>query len=147
VLLAGAPGALGQADAFNIRMPGCRVLVVDDDATTRELLGEIFDHAQAVVATAETAASAYDAVRSNPPDIIIADIGLPGEDGCSLLRRIRALPPPAGTVPAIALSAYTRAQDRDAARAAGFTAFIGKPADPQDLLAAVRSLLNGGSDG
>jgi CheY-like chemotaxis protein len=73
--------------------------------------------------------------------VLIADIGLPGEDGCSLIRRIRALPSPAGDIPAIALSAYTRAEDRAAAHAAGFDQFVGKPALPQSLLLAVENAL------
>ena len=74
-------------------------------------------------------------------DVIIADIGLPGEDGCSLMRRIRELGPPMQDIPAIALSAYTRVEDRAAARASGFTHFIGKPAEPQHVLSAVERLL------
>jgi CheY-like chemotaxis protein len=82
----------------------------------------------------------------HPPDVIIADIGMPGEDGNSLMRRIRAVPPPIGEVPAIALSAYTRAQDRAAAKAAGFTEFMGKPAPPHALLRAVERLLSARPD-
>jgi signal transduction histidine kinase/CheY-like chemotaxis protein len=137
--LAASSGA--DTKGFAIRLPGRRILVVDDDAATRELLVELFGMAQAVVETAASAPAAFAAVEARPPDLIIADIGLPGEDGHSLLRRIRALGPPASDVPAIALSAYTRIDDREAAKAAGFTHFIGKPAAPQELLAAVDRLL------
>ncbi|HVL69507.1 MAG TPA: ATP-binding protein [Vicinamibacterales bacterium] len=128
---------------FGIQLHRRRVLVVDDDLSTRELLHEIFGEADAEVTLAATAADALLAVQAQPLDIVIADIGLPGEDGLSLMRRIRALPPPAGEVPAIALSAYTRLEDRQAARAAGFTTFVAKPASPQDLLRTVARLLDG----
>jgi signal transduction histidine kinase/ActR/RegA family two-component response regulator len=130
-----------KADILDIQLPGRRVLVVDDDAATRELLAALFERVGAVTVTADCAPAAFDAVQAEAPDLIIADVGLPGEDGCSLMRRIRALPPPACDVPAIALSAYTRAEDRNAARAAGFTHFIGKPAALPDLLADVVRLL------
>jgi signal transduction histidine kinase/CheY-like chemotaxis protein len=141
VLETQALSSAGDRNAFTIRLPGRQILVVDDDPGTRELLAELFDRTEAVVTTAESAAAAYDILTRTPPDLMIADIGMPGEDGNTLMRRIRALPAPAGAVPAIALSAYTRAQDRAAARAAGFTDFMGKPAPPQDLLRAVERLI------
>ena len=115
--------------------------MVDDDAATRELLAELFQHAGADVRTADSAAAAFDEVQRATPDLIIADIGMSGEDGCTLMRRIRSLPGTAGQVPSIALSAYTRQEDRESTRAAGFTDFVGKPAAPQDLLYAVERLL------
>ena len=130
------------ADAFSIRLPGMRVLVVDDDAATRELLCDLFERAEANVVAAESAAAAFAAFECGAPDVLIADIGLPGEDGLSLMRRIRHLNGAGGEIPAIALSAYTRVEDREAAYAAGFTDFVGKPAAPQDLLSAVRRILN-----
>ncbi len=141
VLLTRDAKAREDVAPFGLQFPGRTVLVVDDDAATRELLGELFDEAMANVATADSAAAAYAAVTTRQPDVIIADIGLPGEDGISLIRRIRAIPGPAGRVPAIALSAYTRSEDRETARNAGFSDFIGKPAAPQDLLTAVHRLL------
>jgi CheY-like chemotaxis protein len=134
------PAAL-KADAFALRFSGRRLLVVDDDATTRELLKELFTRAQADVVVADSAAAAFEALTQAPPDVMIADIGMPEEDGYSLIARIRRLPAPAGRVPAIALSAYTRSDDRALAQTAGFTEFIGKPASPQDLLSAVDRLL------
>jgi signal transduction histidine kinase/CheY-like chemotaxis protein len=131
----------GGSDPFEIRLPGRSILVVDDDATTRELLTTLFGQAHATVETADSASAAFAAVQARPPEVLIADIGLPGEDGCSLIRRIRALPSPAGDIPAIALSAYTRAEDRAAAHAAGFDQFVGKPALPQSLLLAVENAL------
>ena len=128
------------AEAFAIRLAGKRVLVVDDDAATRELVCDLFERAEASVATADSAASALVAFEGQVWDVLIADIGLPGEDGLSLIRRIRSAAS-GGDIPAIALSAYTRLEDRDAAYQAGFTAFVGKPAAPQDLLHAVQRVL------
>ena len=130
-----------NGDLFAVQLPARRLLVVDDDAATRELLATLFGQAAADVRVAGSVPAALEAIAADPPEVMIADIGLPGEDGYSLMRRVRALPPPAGTVPAIALSAYTRVEDREAAYAAGFDRFVGKPALPQDLLRAVDDLL------
>jgi signal transduction histidine kinase/ActR/RegA family two-component response regulator len=129
-----------QGDAFALRLHGRNVLVVDDDEGTRELLVGLIERTGAEVATAESAAAALAEIEHNPPDLIVADIGLPGEDGCSLMRRVRGLPSLARHVPSIALSAYTRAEDRESARAAGFTTFIAKPATPRELLGALERL-------
>jgi CheY-like chemotaxis protein len=133
------------ADAFALRLDGRRVLVVDDDFATRELLRDLFERAGAAVVTAASAAAAIDEVLHDAPHAIVADIGMPDEDGLTLMRRIRRLPPPGGLVPAIALSAYTRGEDQDAARQAGFSAFIAKPATPQELLREVDALVHGSS--
>ena len=124
--------------------PGCAVLVVDEDESTRELLSELFGAASASVRTASSASSALEAVRDEPPHVIIAGIGRSDENALSFIRRIRALPPPASAVPAIALSAYTRAEDRAAALSSGFSAYVTKPASPHQLLVLVGKLLAAG---
>lgn len=134
------PPPASAVEAFAIRLPGTRVLVVDDDAATRELVCDLFERAEASVTTTDSAAAALAAFEHNAWDVLIADIGLPGEDGLSLIRRIRSAAS-GRHLPAIALSAYTRSQDRDAAHAAGFTAFVGKPAEPQELLSVVQRVL------
>ncbi|MEN3339655.1 MAG: hypothetical protein V7647_3331 [Acidobacteriota bacterium] len=128
-------------DAFAMRFNGQRILVVDDDAATRELLAQLFERTGATVETAGSARLALSTIARTPPTLLIADIGMPHEDGYALMRRVRRLPGQVRTVPAIALSAYTRAEDRDAARDAGFTRFIAKPATPQQILRAVDELL------
>jgi signal transduction histidine kinase/ActR/RegA family two-component response regulator len=133
---------LRQVDAFAIRFDGCKILVVDDDGATRELLTRVLERTGATVEAAESARAAMTSIGRRPPDLLIADIGMPDEDGYSLIRRIRSLPGVVRAVPAIALSAYTRAEDRGAAEEAGFTRFIAKPATPQQLLRAVEALLN-----
>jgi CheY-like chemotaxis protein len=116
--------------------------VVDDDGGTRELLYTLLTRAGAMVTTAASAEEALVSIDAHVPDIVVADIGMPVEDGLSLSRRLRARPAQhGGTVPLIALSAYTRAEDRAAALTAGFDAFVAKPATPGDLLAAIGELL------
>jgi signal transduction histidine kinase/ActR/RegA family two-component response regulator len=116
------------------------VLVVDDDGGTRELLTAILTRAGAIVTTASSADEAMTAIDAHVPDLIVADIGMPVEDGLSFCRRLRAREARGANVPAIALSAYTRAEDRAAALAAGFDAFVAKPAAPADLFSAIASV-------
>src|SRR5436190_1079358 len=123
-------------------LSGRSILVVDDDASTRELLAEILAHCHAHVETADSARAALECVVQHPPALIIADIGMPGEDGLSMMGRLRRLPPElGGTLPAIALSAYARAEDKAAAFSAGFSDFLTKPAAPEDVIRAVQHLL------
>jgi signal transduction histidine kinase/ActR/RegA family two-component response regulator len=131
-----------HGDAFAVRFAGRRILVVDDDAATRELLSGVLERTGASVEAAASVRTALRHIHHAPPDLLIADIGMPNEDGYSLIRRVRKLAGAVRMIPAIALSAYTRAEDRDAAREAGFTRFIAKPATPQQLLMAVDALLN-----
>jgi signal transduction histidine kinase/CheY-like chemotaxis protein len=130
-----------QAEAFAIRLPERAILVVDDDEATRELLAELIGRTGATVDTVDSAAAAFEALRGRTYDAIVADIGMPGEDGHSLMRRIRGLRDGSRLMPAIALSAYTRAEDREAARRAGFTEFLAKPATPEELLHALDELI------
>lgn len=130
--IAGATAPLG----------GLRVLLVEDDADARELMMAILAEAGAHATSASSVAAALEVLPSFRPELIISDIGLPEEDGYSLMRRVRALDSARGnTIPAIALTAYTRPEDRSKALAAGFTAHVGKPVVPSDLLGAISSLL------
>ena len=120
---------------------GLRMLLVEDDSDAREMVSEILTDAGGVVKAAASASEAFDAIAGFRPQILISDIAMPGEDGYSLIRRIRALEPAlGGDIPAIALTAYTRAEDRTKALAAGFTTHVGKPVNPLDLVAAVGNL-------
>ncbi len=117
---------------------GRRVLVVDDDADTREMLAVILEASGAVVATAESAAEAFAACQAAPPDVLISDIGLPGEDGFSLMRRVRALPAAqGGDVPAIAMTGYDSDADKLQASRDGFRERLTKPVSLDAVLAAV----------
>lgn len=122
-------------------LSGLHVLVVDDDADTLEAVRHLLEQAGARVSTAATAADAFQALAVEPPDVLLSDIGMPGEDGISLIRRIRGLDPDhGGLVPAAALTAYTQASDRERALGAGFQAFLAKPVDPLELAEAVARL-------
>jgi CheY-like chemotaxis protein len=118
-----------------------RVLVVEDDPDARELVAAILEDAGAVVESAESAAAGFAAVQSFRPQLLVSDIGMPDEDGYSLIRRVRALGAAGGGgIPSIALTAYTQAQDRAKAMDAGFNLHMGKPIKPTDLVAAVKTL-------
>jgi len=138
--VASLPPARSDSDeAFGISLGGLSVLIVDDDDATRELLADMIRRTGAKAITAGDAVEAFARSRLTPPDLIVADVGLPHEDGCSLLRRLHAQPATAHT-PAIALSAYARPEDRTAALQAGFTQFIAKPAAPQEVLLSLAQL-------
>jgi signal transduction histidine kinase/ActR/RegA family two-component response regulator len=126
----------------DVNFAGRLILVVDDDVSTRELLTVLLTRCQARVVAAASARTAVETLQREVPALVVADIGMPGEDGLSLMRRIRALPADrGGTVPSLALSAYARAQDKLQAREAGFDGFLTKPAVPADVIEALQRLL------
>lgn len=123
------------ADAPRARLDGLRVLVVDDQEDFREFLGECVRHHGARVTTAASAKQALGEVASFRPHVIVSDLGMPGEDGFWLLRELRARKADeGGATPAIALTAYARAEDRQRALASGFGEFVPKPVDLEQLL-------------
>jgi signal transduction histidine kinase/ActR/RegA family two-component response regulator len=118
------------------------VLIVDDDEATRDLLEAIVSGAGARVKTVNNVAMALAELDVEVPAVVIGDIGMPGEDGLSMIRRMRQRAPGrGGLVPAIALSAYARPEDREAALASGYDEFLTKPAMPADVLRAVARVL------
>ncbi|MFL5353254.1 ATP-binding protein [Archangium sp.] len=124
-------------------LSGVRVLVVDDEQETRELLRAVLEERRAHVTTASCAAEALESLRRSPPELLVSDLGLPDEDGHSLIRRVRALPPEeGGRVPAAALTAHTRLEDRTRALGAGFQVYVPKPVDPAELVMALAHLVN-----
>jgi PAS domain S-box-containing protein len=123
------------------RLNGLKVLVVDDEPDARELLDAVLANAGCLVRTAGSAAEAFRSFQDFAPDLLVSDLGMPEEDGFSLMRRIRALPhDQGGDVPSVALTAYTHASDRTSALQAGFTTHIAKPVRTDDLLAALQNL-------
>ncbi|MCU0684139.1 MAG: ATP-binding protein [Polyangiaceae bacterium] len=127
---------------FRPELVGLRILAIDDDPDARELVRAILEGQGARVETADSAPEAFEAFVRSPPDLLISDIGMPGEDGYSLIRRVRALPAEeGGRVPAIALTAFTRAVDRARALTAGFRAHVTKPIDPAELTNLIASLV------
>ena len=125
-------------------LTGMQILVVDDEADARELLREVLEICGSEVTTTSSAAEALATMESATFDILISDIGMPAEDGYSLIKKIRARPTDKnGRIPAIALTAYARVEDRVRALTAGFQLHIPKPVEPVELIAVVASLVNG----
>jgi len=123
-------------------LAGVHALVVDDDADSLALAREVLERAGATAVTARSAAEALAAVAGRRFDVIVSDVEMPGEDGYSMVRRLRALASSAGgQTPAVALTAYARAEDRRNALLAGFQTHVPKPVDPAELLAVVASLV------
>lgn len=124
-------------------LAGVSVLVVEDNEDSRKLLIAILSRSGARVQAAESVAAAMRILAGERPDIVISDIEMPGEDGYSLIRKIRLQEPVSNHIPAIALTAYTRSVDRVRALEAGFQTHMSKPVEPAELVAAVKSLLAG----
>lgn len=133
------PAARATEEPF-ADLTGVSVLVVEDNDDSRKLLQTILSRAGAIVNVAESAATALRILAGEWPDVVVSDIEMPGEDGYSLIRKIRLQEPASRRVPAIALTAYTRSVDRVRALAAGFQTHMSKPVEPAELVAAVRSL-------
>ena len=113
---------------------GLSILAVDDDMHALEILSEALRRAGAVVWQAVSAREALEQLARQLPDIVLSDIGMPDEDGCVMLSRIRALPTAAGgALPAIAVTGYARPEDLAAARSAGYQAVVTKPVEFYEL--------------
>jgi PAS domain S-box-containing protein len=122
-------------------LDGLKVLVVDDEADTRELIGEVLKECGSEVIITRSAAEAFAAIEQHKPDILISDLGMPDEDGYSLIEKIRALPSErGGDIPAAALTAYARAEDRMRVLRSGFQFHLPKPVDSAELVTVVASL-------
>lgn len=123
------------------RLSGVRVLVVDDDPDARELLSLMLQESQAIVETAASAQEALSSILRSRPHVLISDIGMPNEDGYELIRRIRGLTiDQGGRIPAIAVTAFVRREDRLRALQEGFQAHVGKPVEPAALRTLVAEL-------
>jgi signal transduction histidine kinase/CheY-like chemotaxis protein len=122
-------------------LQGIRVLVVDDEADTRELICEVLKECGSEVIMSRSVAEALEALEQHKPDILISDLGMPDEDGYSLISKIRALPAErGGQIPAAALTAYARAEDRMRVLRSGFQFHLPKPVDSAELVTVVASL-------
>jgi CheY-like chemotaxis protein len=123
------------------RLDGLRVLFVDDEADARELLAHVLGDAGAQVVVAASAAEALALLARERFDVMVSDIGMPGEDGYSLMRKVVAAAAAGRRMPpAIALSAFSSAQDRERALAAGFKTHLSKPLDAHALISFVERL-------
>jgi signal transduction histidine kinase/ActR/RegA family two-component response regulator len=123
-------------------LTGARILVVDDDPTAVELIREVLAQAGAQVLECRSADDALQAIQQRRPDLLVSDIEMPGQDGHSLIRKVRALDPErGGKIPAVALTAFGRPEDRIRSLTAGFNIHVSKPVDPAELIAIAASML------
>jgi PAS domain S-box-containing protein len=122
-------------------LDGLQILIVDDEADARELLMSILEQYGAEVIATASVEEAIATIQQSQPDVLISDIGMPNEDGYSLIRRVRALEAEQGQIPSVALTAYVRVDDQKAALSAGFQSHVSKPVDPAELIAVVASLV------
>lgn len=120
-------------------LDGVRVLLVDDNRDTLQVVSLIMTGHRANVQTAASAAEAIEVLEWYRPDIIVSDLAMPGEDGCSLISRIRELPN-SKDIPTLALTSYVRVEDRARALSVGFNMFVPKPVEPDELVIAVATL-------
>lgn len=136
------PATRGEPARYNpADLRGLSVLVVDDEPDARELIGYLLETCGATVQQAASVAAALEALGASAPDVLVSDIGMPGEDGYSLLRNIRTdADETTRSIPAIALTAFARNEDRDRALMAGFNLHIAKPVDPSALVQAILDL-------
>ena len=127
------------------RFEGLKVLVVDDEPDTRELLKKALSQCGAVVTAAGSVQEALEALEESRPEILISDIGMAGEDGYELIGKVRALPvEKGGKIPAIALTAYARVEDRLRALRSGYQMHVPKPVELTELVAVVAALAQRG---
>ncbi len=139
-----SPATQQHGRPASARLAGVRVLLVDDDADGRQVIGEQLRQAGAEVSEAESASTALAVLPLLLPDVIISDIGMPEQDGLELMRLVRLLPPESGGgIPAIALTAYGRDEDRAAALQAGYQLHLPKPVPVADLTGHVVRLASG----
>jgi PAS domain S-box-containing protein len=137
------PRSAITANSFEVRgisLSGVKVLVVDDEADAREMVRRVLVAAGAEVTGAASAGEALQKVKEFKPDVLVSDIGLPGEDGYELIRKVRLLGQGAGQVRAIALTAYARIEDRTHAMMSGYQMHLAKPVDPRELIVTVATL-------
>lgn len=134
---AASPNAGGP----DVSLSGMKILVVDDQLDARELLEFILSGAGAEVLSAGSAADGLSLVKSSRPDVIVSDVGMPDRDGYDFIRDVRNLAAASGgEIPAVAITAFARGEDRTKSLIAGFQAHVAKPVEPRELVAAIRAL-------
>ena len=122
---------------------GLKILVVDDDVDTRELIEWVLKRVGAEVTSVGSAREALEVLEREKPQVLVSDIAMPQEDGYALLKKIRALPPErGGRIPAIALTAHSLVQDRLQSLRAGFQSHVPKPVVPEELVEVVASIIH-----
>jgi len=138
----------GEHDSADFsKLAGLRVLVVDDEMDTRQLISHSITRSGAEVKACGSAREALELLEQWRPDVLLSDIGMPGEDGYSLINKVRALPPEkGGHTPAAAFTAYAREEDRERALAAGYQMHIAKPISSDELVSTLAQLAGIGFD-
>jgi signal transduction histidine kinase/ActR/RegA family two-component response regulator len=122
-------------------LDGIQVLLVDDDRDILQLLTVTLTEYRATVQTAASAAEALDVLQRYKPDVLVSDLAMAGEDGYSLIGKVRALETKSSKqIPAVALTAYVRVEDRVRALSAGYNMFVPKPVEPSELIAVIANL-------
>jgi two-component system CheB/CheR fusion protein len=133
------PPALSELTSAALR--GVRALVVDDEPDARELIATVLEHCGADATKVASTSAAFEILGRERPDVVVSDIGMAVEDGYAFVRRLRALPAESsGRVPAIAVTAYGRSEDRERALEAGYDAHLAKPIEPAELVDTVARL-------
>ncbi|HYE17953.1 MAG TPA: ATP-binding protein [Tepidisphaeraceae bacterium] len=132
--------ATAPFEVRGLTLVGVRVLVVDDEADAREVVRRVLASSGAEVATARSSAEALALLDAFKPQVLVSDVGLPGEDGYELIRKVRMLGEEVGRVPAVALTAFARLEDRTRAMLSGFQMHLAKPVDARELVVTVATL-------
>lgn len=133
--------ARAQPKPSGLELSQLRVLIVDDDEDCRDVLAHVLGLAGANVRLAASASAALDSLSQELPDVMVSDIGMPDEDGFSLIKKVRARAVEhGGKLPAVALTAYARREDRAAALRAGFNGHVAKPVEAAEIIAVVGSV-------
>lgn len=132
--------ASSPTEVRGISLRGVKVLVVDDEADARALVQRVLTIAGADVSTASSAAEALKIIETRPLDVLVSDVGMPGEDGYELIRKVRMLGEGAGRIRAVALTAYARLEDRTKAMLSGYQMHLAKPVDARELIVTVGTL-------
>jgi len=133
-----------SSDSDNVALPrldGVHVFVIDDEPDARDLLRRLLEDQGAAVTTFDSAQSALEALKTSRPTVIVSDVGMPGMDGHQMIRALRASEARDSRVPALALTAFARAEDRKRALVAGFQAHLAKPFDVAELVLLVADLV------
>jgi CheY-like chemotaxis protein len=124
------------------KLRGLRILVVDDDKDIREMLRFVLEQEAGTISVAGSVMEAIDNYKNSPPDVILADIGMPEYNGYALMSLIREYDEQLGrSTPVIALTAYTSPADEKAAMAAGFRKYMAKPFEPAEIIEGIRSVV------
>jgi CheY-like chemotaxis protein len=129
-------------------LDGVQVLLVDDDPDSLQILTVMLTECRAKVQAAASASEALEVLQWHQPDVLVSDLAMPGEDGYSLIRKVRALNAERGRqqTPAVALTAYVRVEDRARAMKEGFNMFVPKPVEPNELILAIANLAETGAN-